>query len=308
MNGNEVKTERVFGRKNVNADSAESGGIVDDASRHQASQLSHTSLSFGDLVYSFFARKKLSLTGDWIYRDIKLFIPETITYGIAAFLGILIFGAVYVLNFFWLSDFQTKASQQTYDEVAKQFSMMTQFHVIAFVVILLAVATFFLFKVFFLMPNKNRIPVLRAFRGGGLRPSVDSFKNNEMKFWGAPVGDKINIQDPRLHVDWNTGLPFLVLVEGRGTNKSIVVDEKNDLTSVQWDSVLSSAVSTQASIDEWKFAKKQAGLGISPMMIVIGIAIILVLVGAYMFMQPKAEAAAPAKLMAETVWNARVML
>ena len=105
-----------------------------------------------------------------------------------------------------------------------------------------------------------------------------------MKFWGKPVGDKVNVDDPRLHVDWNTGLPYLVLIEGKGNNKSIVQNELNDLTSVQWDSVLSSAVSTQASIDEWKFAKKQGGLGINPAVIVIGIVVVLVLAGAAMYL------------------------
>ena len=113
---------------------------------------------------------------------------------------------------------------------------------------------------------------------------MDTFKDNCIKFWGKPVGDKVNVDDPRLHVDWNTGLPYLVLIEGKGNNKSIVQGELNDLTSVQWDSVLSSAISTQASIDEWKFAKKQAGLGINPMVIVIGIIVVLVLAGAAMYL------------------------
>lgn len=277
--------EKVFGRKTPSyVDSAESSGKVDDAKEHQASQLSHTSLSFGDLVYAFITKKKLSLTGDWIYRDIKLFIPEAIIYGVVVFLGILIFAMVELVNFFWLQGFQSRSSEAAFLEVSQQMAVLTQFHAVSFILLVLVVAGFFLFKTFLLMPNKNRVPVLRAFRGGILRPSVDTFKDNSMKFWGKPVGDKVNIDDPRLHVDWNTGLPYLVLIEGKGNNKSIVQNELNDLTSVQWDSVLSSAVSTQASIDEWKFAKKQAGLGINPMVIVIGIIVVLVLAGAAMYL------------------------
>lgn len=277
--------EKVFGRKVPSyIDSAESSGKVDDAIEHQASQLSHTSLSFGDLVYAFVKKKKLSLTGDWIYRDIQLFIPEAIMYGVVAFLGILIFAIMELFNFFWLSDFQSRASEAAYLEVSQQMAMSTQMHAVAFGLFVLVVGLIFLFKTFFLMPNKNRVPVIRAFRSGILRPSVDTFKDNCMKFWGKPVGDKVNVDDPRLHVDWNTGLPYLVLIEGKGNNKSIVQGELNDLTSVQWDSVLSSAISTQASIDEWKFAKKQAGLGINPMVFVIGFFVVLVLAGAAMYL------------------------
>lgn len=284
MYENNVK-EKVFGRKVPSyVDSAESSGKVDDAIEHQASQLSHTSLSFGDLVYAFITKKKLSLTGDWIYRDIKLFIPEAIIYGVVVFLGILIFAMVELVNFFWLQGFQSRSSEAAFLEVSQQMAVLTQFHAVSFILLVLVVAGFFLFKTFLLMPNKNRVPVLRAFRGGILRPSVDTFKGNSMKFWGKPVGDKVNIDDPRLHVDWNTGLPYLVLIEGKGNNQSIVQNELNDLTSVQWDSVLSSAVSTQASIDEWKFAKKQAGLGINPTVIVIGIIVVLVLAGAAMYL------------------------
>lgn len=277
--------EKVFGRKTPSyVDSAESSGKVDDAIEHQASQLSHTSLSFGDLVYAFFHKKKLSLTGDWIYRDIKLFIPETIMYGVVAFLGVMIFAMVELFNYFWLADLQSKASESAFIEVSAHIGFLSQMHMVAFGLFVLVVGLIFLFKTFVLMPNKNRVPVLRAFRGGILRPSVDTFKDNCMKFWGKPVGDKVNVDDPRLHVDWNTGLPYLVLIEGKGNNKSIIQNELNDLTSVQWDSVLSSAVSTQASIDEWKFAKKQGGLGINPAVIVIGIIVVLVLAGAAMYL------------------------
>lgn len=277
--------EKVFGRKTPSyVDSAESSGKVDDAKEHQASQLSHTSLSFGDLVYAFFHKKKLSLTGDWIYRDIKLFIPEAIMYGVVAFLGVLIFAMVELFNYFWLADLQSKASESAFIEISTHIGFLSQMHMVAFGLFALVVGLIFLFKTFVLMPNKNRVPVIRAFRGGILRPSVDTFKDNCMKFWGKPVGDKVNIDDPRLHVDWNTGLPYLVLIEGKGNNKSIVQNELNDLTSVQWDSVLSSAVSTQASIDEWKFSKKQGGLGINPAVIVIGIFVVLVLAGAAMYL------------------------
>ena len=278
--------EKVFGKRIPNnyVDSAESVGKVDDSLEHQDSQLSHTSLSFGDLVYAFVKKKKLSLTGDWIYRDIKLFIPEAIIYGVVVFLGVLIFAMVELVNFFWLQGFQTRASEAAFIEVSQQMATLTQFHAVSFGLLVLVTAGFFLFKTFFLMPNKNRVPVLRAFRGGILRPSVDTFKDNCMKFWGKPVGDKINVDEPRLHVDWNTGLPYLVLVEGKGSNKSILQGEKNDLTSIEWSGVLSSAVSTQQSIDEWKFLKKQPLGGFNPAVLVVGGIVVLILIGAAMYL------------------------
>jgi hypothetical protein len=294
----EVKVEKeniiqkVFGRKKVDVDSAESSELIEDAEEHQAIQLAHTSLSFGDLVYAFIFKKKLSITGDWIYRDIKVFIPEVIGYGIAVFLAVICFIGIELVNFFWLMDFQKRASEMAFNEVSQHMGMATQTHAIALVILIAIIGLFFVFKTFVLMPNKHKVPVLRAFRGGLLRMSVDSFRNNEMKFWGNPVGDRINVQEPREHVDWNTGLPFLVLVEGKGLNKSIVKDEKIDLTSIEWDSVLSSAISTQASIDEWKFSKKNAGLGFNPMLIVIGVVILLILAGAFLYLQqPQAVAA-----------------
>lgn len=297
--------EKVFGKRiPIDVDSAGSkqSGASEKPDEHPVQSLAHTSLSFGDIVYSFLFKKPMSITGDWIYRDVKVFIPETVSYGLAVFMGITIFAIMSLLDYFWLAEFQKKASEEAYVEVATHIGQLTQAHALAWGLLIVVVVLFFLFKTFILMPNKHKVPVLRAFRGGLLRPSVDTFKHNEMKFWGNPVGDKINVQEPREHVDWNTGLPYLILVEGKGTNKSIIRDERTDLTSIEWDSVISSAVSTQASIDEWKFAKKQEGFGINPMLFVIGAVILLLLIGGFILMNPqKAPEAVPVAKNAATM-------
>lgn len=152
---------------------------------------------FGSEVKDAKPNEKLfSTTSKYLFREINLFVPETIG---LAFCFLIVFG---------LAMFGLLFSQP-------------MFLFYGCFVPLLGWGLLWLARFLLFMPNKHRHVVHRILGTGAIRSSVDDIRKGEVPFDKNPLSEKVKILNPKKHIDFNTGKPVLFFVEGAGENVSL---------------------------------------------------------------------------------------
>lgn len=136
-----------------------------------------------------------SIESETIWREVNLFIPETIAIVIA--MMAVVFGVL--LNGF-----------------------NTIFLATAGIPLLILIG-FYMYRLMVFTPTGTRHMVMRIMSTGAIRLSVERIKDMEIQFSKGPLGDKIKVVNPKKHWLQNIGKPLIVLFEGDDSNADLNV-------------------------------------------------------------------------------------
>lgn len=192
-----------------------------------------TKTSFGikDALDNQKQKKQVSMSGDVLFKDIQLFIPELIIN-----IGMLVFGVLGVvllrlISSIWLEDFKKYVSTQAFEMVTGQMNFILLVLMIGIALPILVHFVLFAFKWFFFYPRGKKQIVIRVWKMGVARIGVEEIKDNEVSFEpGKELADKMHINYSLKSIDYYTSRPIILLEEGQAENtplhKSIQTNEK----------------------------------------------------------------------------------
>ena len=176
--------------------------------------------------------KLVSTTSKYLFREINLFIPETIGLGIAAMMCI--FG------------------------IAFGILLKSDILLIVGAIIPLAVfGLFYMLRLILFMPNKNRFTTLRLLGSNAIRFSVDTVKNREIVFDKNHQNEKIRLINLTKHTDYASGKPVLALREGAGENIDLNEGAKVSMQATDFSNILSSTWGTAEDYIRYNILKKE---------------------------------------------------
>jgi hypothetical protein len=177
------------------------------------------------------ARKQVSMSGDVLFKDIQLFIPELVIN-----IGLLVFGVIGIffvrlLSAIFLEDYAKYVSPQALEIVTGQMSFMIGVITIGIAVPVLISLVLFGFKWYFFYPRGKKQIVVRAWKMGVARIGVEEIRDNEVAFEpGKDLSDKMHINYSFKGIDYYTSRPIILLEEGQSENtplhKSVQTNEK----------------------------------------------------------------------------------
>ena len=174
----------------------------------------------------------ISLESDMVFKELYFFVPELVIIMMASFAAI----AVYMIIEVGIVDIEGLG-------------------ILPVLIPIIAMAGLFGFKFMIYQPGGSKQFVMRIWRNGQIRFSVEKITSGEIAFDTAPDTDKIKVTNPRRHWDNMTGKPVVVIRQGDGENISLndnqnVSEEGKDLSNV-----VSSIYGTAARITEYNLMK-----------------------------------------------------
>lgn len=167
-------------------------------------------------------KKNISYSGDFIFKDIQFFKTELILVLILVAVTI----AVVVLSAFLqvttIDTLKPYMSQQGFDKVTEFSSTSMMYSFIGVVIPVVGFMLIFMFKYMMFYPTGHKKFVLRAWRDGGTRLSVDNVKGNTIKFDPSQTdADEVYVGNQRKNYDLVTGKGILLLEEGEFENTKL---------------------------------------------------------------------------------------
>lgn len=155
-----------------------------------------------------------------IWREINLFIPETIGVALAAFGGIILLFVIRLLTSSGLEAIRDLLTEQAYVEVAGLISNMNSLMIGLIAIPLVVLIGFYAYRFMVFTPRKDRYLVARVKRTGAIKLSVDKIKEHELEFERG-ISNKMTVNNPRKHWIENLGKPFIFLFEGDDCNADL---------------------------------------------------------------------------------------
>jgi len=238
--------------------------------------------------FSFLKKKQknVSIESDTFFVENNLFIPEVITIVIAIMASVFI---VFVSRLMILGQFEAQEAlmeEGAYGAIASAINTANSLTILAVAIPCLVLAMFFVYKFFVFRPRKNKVPVLRVWKSGLMRFSVEKVQP-EMMFDKTPTSDEVHITQPRKHFDNNTGRPVLVLREGEAENASILPNSQVSQKAQDESNARASTWGTACRFTEYNI-KKEASLLKNPLFILlIFVCIGLAVLGWIIIRQPE---------------------
>jgi len=203
---------------------------------------------------------KIYSTGSqYLFREISLFIPETIGLAVGV-LGAMMLGFIgMVLN-----------------------NSLLMMGAIAIPVVVMVV--FYMVRMMLFMPNKNRHLTQRILPSGAIRYSVDDATKGEIPFDRSPMSPKIRITNPRRNINFATGQPVITLKCGHGENVDLSKSENTSQQAQDFDNLVITAIGVQKAWDEYNIAAPKKNMEMI-IFIMCAITIIAGFAAAYMAYQ-----------------------
>lgn len=163
----------------------------------------------------------VSMSGDVMFKDIQTFIPELII-NIALF----IFGVLGIVLLRFVSAAQVGGlkelvSAQAFEQISGMVSFQQTFFMVAIMIPIIISLLLFVFKWYFFYPRGKKVIVVRAWKTGLGRFSVEEIKDGGIKFDTKPDSDVIPVPNPRKSWDFYTNRPIILLEEGQPSNTSL---------------------------------------------------------------------------------------
>lgn len=175
--------------------------------------------------------KMYSTSSKFIFREINLFVPETIGLGVAAM------GCIFCLAIGYLLDMQILL-------------------LAAGALPLAVMVIFYLVRLKLFMPGKHRHLTIRGIGSNAIRISVDDYKTREVPFDKKPLAEKIKITNLMKNIDFLTGKPIIALKEGTGENITLFKDEPISQEAADFNNLALSIANTQHAWDVYNLEKK----------------------------------------------------
>jgi len=183
-------------------------------------------MSFGRI--KLFGKKKeekevvpTSTTSETIWREVNLFIPETIALAGAFIFVVIMLFVLRIMSMNSLELIRSKLSEEAYNEVAGVLMNMNTLFVVVGVIPLLVFGAFWVLRFINFTPRKGKYLTARVMDTGAIRLSVDRIKDGAIKFSQGMMGDTMKINNPKKHLLENTGKPFLFLFEHDDCNADL---------------------------------------------------------------------------------------
>jgi hypothetical protein len=165
--------------------------------------------------------KAVSLSGDVLFKDVQLFIPELII-NIALFVfGVLGIVLLRLLSAAQISGLKELVSGQAFEQINSIVGFQQTIFMVAIAIPILISLLLFGFKWFFFYPRGNKAIVIRAWKTGLGRFSIEELKDGGIKFDNKPDSDVIPVPNPRKSWDFYTNRPIILLEEGQPSNTSL---------------------------------------------------------------------------------------
>lgn len=229
-----------------------------------------------------------SVESENLWREINLFIPETIGITIAVMAAIFGVIIIRVIGFSWLEGIKDKLTESAYVEVANLVGTLNSAILIIVAVPILVLLGFYVYRFLFFMPRKNRYLTARVDRTGAIRLSVDALKDNEMSYSNTGLSEKMKIINPRKHLLANTGKPFIFLFEGDDANADLNIMAGNvSEKSKEINTVNENAIAFGRRLEKYISDKSNDLLHNPLFYMMLAIMAILIIIGFLILKQPE---------------------
>lgn len=231
--------------------------------------------------------KIISTSGDFIFRDIQLFVPEAALIVITFCASIFGFVLVWFMNSINVEALRSQVSQQGFNSLNTLIMNSQIYYGVLLLIPLFILTSVFTYKYLFLMPNKDKRIVIRAWKNNMIRFSVEKPKENYIRLDPRDESTTVWVGNERKATDLVTGKPVLLIEEGETENsyinKSTTDPEKQkDINNVRL-SIWSAATRYQRYID-----RQGNGFLSNPtnILIIIVLVLVVIIAGYMIFMQP----------------------
>ena len=191
-----------------------------------------TDFGISDAISGVKKKQLISMSGDVLFKDIQLFIPELVINISLLVFGVLGIVLARLLASGFLVDIDPFISEQAMEMVAGQISFLLTILTVGVAIPICISFLLFAFKWFFFYPRGKKQIVIRAWKMGVARISVEEVRDNEVSFEAnkSSLGDKMHINYSNKGIDYYTSRPILLLEEGQPENtplhKSTQTNEK----------------------------------------------------------------------------------
>ena len=197
-----------------------------DQEFHKEMGEAQTTTSFGvkDAVGRFFKKDKpqVSMSGDVLFKDVQLFIPELIINIALLVFGVLGIVLVRLISQGFLNELQKNITQQTFDQVSQHVLFLHNVTTIGIAVPIAFMLLLFVFKWFFFYPRGKKQIVIRVWKMGVARIGLEEIKDNFVKFDSKKeLSDEMHVNYSHKAIDYYTGRPIILLQEGLSENSPL---------------------------------------------------------------------------------------
>lgn len=201
--------------------------------------------------------KNVSMSGDVIFKDIQLFIPELIINIALLVFGVLGIVLLRLISQGFLNDFQKYVSVQAFEMITGHVMFLQTALIIGIAIPLAFSVILFVFKWYFFYPRGKKVFVLRGWKTGLARLSVEEVKESSVKFENGEDADVMHIDNIRKSWEYNTGRPIVLLEEGLPYNTPIHRHKELNEQVKDYNNVTKSIYSTALRWAEYHVKKTQ---------------------------------------------------
>jgi hypothetical protein len=201
--------------------------------------------------------KNVSMSGDVIFKDIQLFIPELIINIALLVFGVLGIVLLRLISQGFLNDFQKYVSVQAFEMITGHVMFLQTALIIGIAVPVAFSFILFVFKWYFFYPRGKKVFVLRGWKTGLARLSVEEVKESSVKFENGEDADVMHIDNIRKSWEYNTGRPIVLLEEGLPYNTPIHRHKELNEQVKDYNNVTKSIYSTALRWAEYHVKKTQ---------------------------------------------------
>lgn len=227
------------------------------------------------------AKPQVSMSGDVLFKDVQLFIPELIVNIALLVFGVLGIVLVRLLSQGFLNELQKNITQQTFDQVAQHVLFLHNVTTIGIAVPIVFMLLMFMFKWFFFYPRGKKQIVIRVWKMGVARIGLEEIKDNFVKFDNKKeLSDEMHINYSNKAIDYYTGRPIILLQEGLSENSPLHQNIKTNEKVKDRGNVNASMFSAALKFCDYQNKKAQGFLN-NPTNILLLIAIAIILVIAF---------------------------
>lgn len=201
--------------------------------------------------------KNVSMSGDVIFKDIQLFIPELIINIALLVFGVLGIVLLRLISQGFLNDFQKYVSVQAFEMITGHVMFLQTALIIGIAIPVAFSFILFVFKWYFFYPRGKKVFVLRGWKTGLARLSVEEVKESSVKFENGEDADVMHIDNIRKSWEYNTGRPIVLLEEGLPYNTPIHRHKELNEQVKDYNNVTKSIYSTALRWAEYHVKKTQ---------------------------------------------------
>lgn len=201
--------------------------------------------------------KNMSMSGDVIFKDIQLFIPELIINIALLVFGVLGIVLLRLISQGFLNDFQKYVSVQAFEMITGHVMFLQTALIIGIAIPVAFSCILFVFKWYFFYPRGKKVFVLRGWKTGLARLSVEEVKESSVKFENGEDADVMHIDNIRKSWEYNTGRPIVLLEEGLPYNTPIHRHKELNEQVKDYNNVTKSIYSTALRWAEYHVKKTQ---------------------------------------------------